>query len=160
MKTILLALLLLVSSSQATDQKTMSGKVISVADGDTMTILTGNNRKIKIRLQGIDAPEKSQAFGAKAKDYLNKLCYGKKVTVKKDKKDMYGRLLGIVYVDGENVNEEMVRRGLAWHYKHFSNDTRLEYLERLARKAKLNIWSQKNPVPPYEYRKNKKKKSK
>lgn len=159
MKSILLALFLLVSSSQTTDKNTMSGKVISVADGDTMTILTGNNRKIKIRLQGIDAPEKGQDFGNKAKDYLNKLCYGKKVTVKKGKKDMYGRLLTTVYVDGRNVNEEMVRRGLAWHYKHFSNDTRLEYLERMARKEKLNIWSKKNPVPPYEYRKIKKKKN-
>lgn len=156
MKKILFILLLLVSCNPPAEKETISGKVVSVADGDTMTILTTDNERIKIRLLGIDAPERGQDFGTKARQHLNELCYGKTVIVEKDGKDQYGRLLGVVYVEGINVNENMVRNGLAWYYRHFVNDPRLDSLEKLARSEKLNIWSMKNPTPPYEFRKNKK----
>lgn len=155
MKKILLILLFFVSCSMATKNDTISGKVISVADGDTMTILTADKKQLKIRLSGIDAPEKGQDFGTVARQQLNNLCYGKNVTVESKGEDQYGRVLGVVYVDGLNVNEYMVRNGLAWYYKHFVNDPRLDSLEQLARKEKVNIWSMKNPISPYEFRKSK-----
>ncbi|GHV42080.1 hypothetical protein FACS1894179_10740 [Bacteroidia bacterium] len=137
-----------------TEKGTISGKVVSVADGDTMTILTADKKQIKIRMLGIDAPERGQDFGTVARQQLNNLCYGKTVIVEKKDEDQYGRVLGVVYVDGMNVNEYMVRNGLAWYYRHFVNDPRLDSLELLARKEKVNIWSMKNPMPPYEFRKS------
>lgn len=154
MKKILIFLFLLASCSMTTENGAISGKVISVADGDTMTILTSGKKHIKIRLLGIDAPERGQDFGAVARQQLNNLCYGKTVTVENKGEDQYGRVLGVVYIDGMNVNEYMVRNGLAWYYKHFVNDPRLDSLEQLARKEKVNIWSRKNPMSPYEFRKS------
>lgn len=104
---------------------------------------------------GIDAPERGQDFGTVARQQLNNLCYGKTVTIENKGEDQYGRVLGIVYIDGMNVNEYMVRNGLAWYYRHFVNDPRLDSLEQLARKEKVNIWSMKNPISPYEFRKSK-----
>lgn len=154
MKKMLFILFLFVSCSMTTEKGTISGKVISVADGDTMTILTADKKQIKIRMLGIDAPERGQDFGTVARQQLNNLCYGKNVIVEKKDEDQYGRVLGVVYVDGMNVNEYMVRNGLAWYYRHFVNDPRLDSLELLARKEKVNIWSMKNPTPPYEFRKS------
>lgn len=155
MKKMLFILFLFVSCSMTTEKGTISGKVISVADGDTMTILTADKKQIKIRMLGIDAPERGQDFGTVARQQLNNLCYGKNVIVEKKDEDQYGRVLGVVYVDGMNVNEYMVRNGLAWYYRHFVNDPRLDSLELLARKEKVNIWRMKNPMPPYEFRKSK-----
>lgn len=134
------------------DSETITGEVVSVADGDTFTMKTYTNERIKIRLYGIDAPERGQDYGTKSREFLNDLCYGKTVEIKVMGIDQYDRTLGVVYVDGENVNEKMVREGLAWYYSHFVNDSRLDSLEQLARKEKLNIWSMKNPVPPYQFR--------
>lgn len=127
-----------------------------MTDGDTVTLLTQDNQQIKIRLEGIDAPERKQDYGTKATLYVRRLCEGKAVTVIKTGTDRYKRTLGILYVDNLNVNEYLVRQGLAWHYKQFNTSHRLDSLEKLARKEKLNIWSLPNPVPPWEYRKNKK----
>jgi endonuclease YncB( thermonuclease family) len=154
MKKMLFMLFLLASCSLTTEKEVISGKVISVADGDTMTILTADKKQIKIRMLGIDAPERGQDFGTVARQQLNNLCYGKTVTVENKGEDQYGRVLGVVYVDGMNVNEYMVRNGLAWYYRHFVNDPRLDSLELLARKDKVNIWSMKKPIPPYEFRKS------
>lgn len=158
MKKIFFILFLLVSCNPPAEKKdSITGKVVSVADGDTMTILTGGDNRIKIRLLGIDAPERGQDFGSKAREFLNDLCYGKTVTVEKNGEDQYGRLLGVVYIDGENVNEKMVRNGLAWYYRYFVDDPRLDSLEQLARSEKLNIWSMENPVSPHDFKRNKKK---
>ena len=154
MKKILFVLFLLVSCSMTTENGVISGKVISVADGDTMTILTAEKKQIKIRMLGVDAPERGQDFGTVSRQQLNNLCYGKTVTVENKGEDQYGRVLGVVYIDGMNVNEYMVRNGLAWYYRHFVTDSRLDSLEQLARKEKVNIWSMKNPMPPYEFRKS------
>ena len=106
-----------------------TGRVVRIADGDTLTILspaagtTGVSpvAQHKIRLYGIDAPEKSQAFGAASKHHLSSLVFGKDVRVKYKSRDKYGRILGTVYVDGKDVNLEMIRAGLAWHYKRFDS---------------------------------------
>jgi len=134
------------------------GEVVSVADGDTFTIKTITNERIKVRLYGIDAPERGQDFGSKSRQFLKDLCHGKEVVIHDKGTDQYGRLLGVVYVGDMNVNEELVGNGLAWYYSHFVDDPRLESLENEARKKKLNIWSMKNPISPYEYRKAKRNK--
>lgn len=154
MKKILFILLLFISCNPPAekDEEVLKGKVVSVADGDTVTILTENDEQIRIRLYGIDAPEKGQDFSNKSRQFLNDLCYGKIVSIEKKGIDQYERVLGIVYINELNLNKEMVRNGLAWYYDHYVKDADLEALEHAARKQKLNIWSMKNPTPPYEFR--------
>lgn len=147
---ILLNCLLLLDGSSI-----ITGRVIKVSDGDTITILTEDNKQIRIRLEGIDAPEKTQPYGNKAKQFVSDLCYNKEVKVKQTGTDRYIRILGIVYVHNINVNEELIFNGLAWHYKQYNKSTHLDSLESIARSKKLNIWSLKDPTPPWQYRKNK-----
>lgn len=135
----------------------LSGEVVKVADGDTFTIETATGERIKIRLFGIDAPERGQDFGTKSGQFLKDLCLKKLVTIDDKGKDQYGRTLGVAYLDGLNINEEMVRNGLAWYYNYSEDDPRLERLEREARRQQINIWSMKNPMSPHEYRKGKRK---
>lgn len=155
MKKILFILLLFISCNPPTEKndETLKGKVISVADGDTVTILADNDEQVRIRLYGIDAPEKGQDFANKSRQFLNDLCYGKTIKVDKKDVDQYNRILGIIYIGDLNINQEMVRNGLAWYYDHYVEDPNLEALEKAAQQQKLNIWSMKNPIPPYEYRK-------
>ena len=157
MKPLLLILLVCFLACQPPEEGILKGKIVSVADGDTVILLTDNDERVKIRLLGIDAPERGQDYGTKARQYLNDLCYQKQVIVHYTEKDQYDRILGVLYVGDMNVNEEMVRQGLAWYYSHFVTDHRLDSLEQLARKEKLNIWSMKNPVSPYEFRKKNRK---
>lgn len=156
MKKILFILLLFISCNPPAekDKEVLRGRVVSVADGDTVTILTDNDEQIRIRLYGIDAPEKGQDFSNKSRQFLHDLCYGKIVSIEKKGIDQYERVLGIVYINEFNLNKEMVRNGLAWYYDHYVKDADLEALEHAARKQKLNIWSMKNPTPPYEFRRN------
>jgi micrococcal nuclease len=137
--------------------KSITGKVVKVIDGDTITLLTSDNRQEKIRLDGIDAPEKKQDYGEKSRQYLASLVAGKNVLVEYKNKDRYGRILGTVYVESLNVNEEMVRKGLAWQYR-YNKDKNLAKLQAEAKAKKLNIWSVKNPVDPYGYRKSRRRK--
>jgi micrococcal nuclease len=129
----------------------ITGKVVGVADGDTITVLTGHTQ-IKIRLHGIDTPEKGQAFGNRAKQFISDLVFGKMVTVRPTDTDRYGRTIAWVFVDGLNVNEEIVRAGFAWHYKRYSKDTNLAQAESAARANKRGLWSDPNAIPPWEFR--------
>ena len=131
-----------------------AGKVVGVADGDTITVLYGK-KEYKIRFQHIDCPESSQAFGTKAKQVLSNKVFGKTVTVRWKEKDRYKRILGDVYVGQRWINVEMVNEGMAWHYKFFSKDASIGAIEAKARAAKRGIWSQPNPVPPWEFRRKK-----
>ncbi len=130
-----------------------SGKVVSVLDGDTIDVLY-NRRAKRIRLNGIDAPEKGQAFGQKAKQFVSEQAFGKEVTVRTFGLDKYGRTIGDVFLpDGRMLNEELVREGLAWWYRKYApSNVTLEKLEAEAREAKRNLWSHKKPVPPWVYR--------
>jgi endonuclease YncB( thermonuclease family) len=130
----------------------INGSVVSITDGDTITILK-ENQEYKIRLNGIDSPESSQAFGQKAKDYISLLIFSKNVDVNIVGKDVYNRYLGDVYVEGLYVNSEIIKAGYAWHYKEYSKDTNLAFLEEQARKKKVGLWQDNNPTPPWEYRK-------
>ena len=97
--------------------QSLVGKVVSVADGDTITILDGDRTQHKIRLSGIDAPERSQAFGRLSREHLASLVAGEKVAVETDKTDRFGRSVGKVLLHGRDINLTMVAAGLAWHYK-------------------------------------------
>jgi endonuclease YncB( thermonuclease family) len=109
-----LSALLLSASAQP---QTITGKVVGVSDSDTITVLDASNKQHKVRLLGIDAPEGNQDFGSRAKQSLSDLVFGKTVTVTSEAKDMYGRVLGDVTLDGRNINLEQVRRGFAWFYR-------------------------------------------
>lgn len=141
---------------------TLQGKVIGVADGDTMTLLDAQKKQHKIRLQGIDAPEKAQAFGNKSKQSLHEMVHGKEVMVDFQKKDKYGRTVGKVWVNNIDACLEQIKRGMAWHYKQYANEQSTEdrdtYLqaELTARTQSVGLWKDKSPTPPWEFRKQNK----
>ena len=129
-----------------------TGRVVGIADGDTISVMHGT-RAEKIRLNGIDCPEKRQAFGQRAKQFTSKLAFGKNVTVKTFGHDKYGRTIGdVILPDGSALNEELVKAGLAWWYEKYSKDIRLRDLQEEARQAKRGLWVYPDPVPPWEWR--------
>ena len=147
MKLLTLLLLLLFTSSTS-----FTGKVIKITDGDTIVVLIEGNKQVKIRLEGIDCPESNQDFGNRAKQAVSDLCFGKEVVIQKSGEDRYGRTLGYVFVGDVNVNKELLRQGLAWHYKQYNKDTELAALELEAQKKKIGLWSHLNPVAPWDFR--------
>ena len=132
----------------------INGKIVGVTDGDTVKLLTADLTEIKVRLEGIDCPEKNQAFGQKAKQYASDLCFGKQVKLQKTGEDRYGRTLGyIILPDGRNLNKEMLKAGYAWHYKKYNQSKELADLEEEATKAKRGLWADPNPMAPWDFRK-------
>ena len=105
----------------------LSGRVAKIADGDTLTVLDKSNRQHKIRLVGIDAPERGQPFGTVSRQNLADLVFGKTVAVEWHKQDRYQRVLGKVLLDGQDVNLKQIKAGLAWHYKQYDKDLRLAF---------------------------------
>ena len=145
--------------SEKLSNKTFSAKVIGISDGDTMEILY-KNVPTKIRLAHIDCPEKrgKQPFGNNAKIALSDLCCGRIVTVKGKKKDRYKRLIAVVINDrNQNVNQEMIKLGMAWHFTKYSKDPIYAKLEKEARKNRVGLWQDKNPIEPWLWREKKKK---
>jgi micrococcal nuclease len=133
---------------------TTKGKIVGVSDGDTVKLLTADFTEIKVRLEGIDCPEKNQAFGQKAKQFTSDLCFGKQVSFQKTGQDRYGRSLGyIILPDGRNLNKEILRAGFAWHYKKYNQSKELADLEKEAKAAKRGLWSDLNPMAPWDFRK-------
>lgn len=141
--------------------QSFSGKVISVQDGDTITVLRDGVPE-RIRLNGIDAPElgrgrfkPAQPFAQRAKQYAGTLAFGKTVQVQPHGRDRYGRMIAIIKLpDGRILNHEIVRAGLAWHFvKYAPNDDELRRLENAARAAKLGLWADQDAVAPWEWRK-------
>ena len=130
----------------------LMGRVVGVTDGDTLTVLATGNRQVKIRLAGIDAPEHDQPFGQRSRQSLSKLAFGPTATVAVQKTDEYGRTVGTVTVGGVNVEAEQVRRGLAWVYRHYTDDARLRALEAEAKAARRGLWADAQPMPPWEWR--------
>lgn len=144
-------LLLLLFSFSAFSQE-LKGKVISVKDGDTIELLV-DGKSIRIRLAAIDCPEKSQAFGMDAKKYTSDFCFGKEAIAKQKDIDKYGRIVAFVFVNGAELNKNLVINGFAWHYKKYSNDANLDEFEKKARINKLGLWAGENPLEPWEFRK-------
>lgn len=159
LKYFLLFVALAATHAHAADfPNTLNGKVISVADGDTLTILTAEKSKERIRLEGIDAPETKQAYSAKSKAALSKAAKGKQVRVRWKSRDKYGRILGHIYVDDEWLNLNQIEDGFAWHYKKYSKDKKLAAAETEARKESRGLWTERDPMPPWEFRKLQKRK--
>ena len=131
------------------------GKVVSVTDGDTIKVLS-NGIQVKVRLAAIDCPEKGQPWGKKAKQFTSHMILHKTVVVLPEGEDRYGRIIGWVFIEEINLNKALIRAGLAWHYRQYSDDSLLTALEMEARAAKKGLWSEPYPVPPWAWRKMKK----
>jgi len=135
----------------------LTGKIVDVADGDTATLLTSNNNQIRIRLNCIDAPEKSQDFGQRSKKSLINLIAGEYVKVKKHDVDRYGRTIGTIYLNGADINLTQVKKGLAWVYDKYCSDRKYYNAEKQAKEDKIGLWSQPNPIEPWNYRRGERK---
>lgn len=134
----------------------ITGKVVRIADGDTLTLLDTTNTQIRIRLFGIDCPENGQDFANVAKKFTSDLCFSKIITVDVKDIDRYGRTVGVVWIqDTINVNVELLKAGLAWHYKHFDKSEEFAKAESEAKAQKKGLWLEANTIPPWDYRKNK-----
>lgn len=147
----LIALLCLVVSVHA-HAESITGRVVGVADGDTLTVLDSSKGLTKIRLHQIDAPEKKQDFGQRSKQSLSDLVYGKQVRVEVFDTDHYGRTVGKVWVNGTDANLEQVKRGMAWVYEKYANDPAYFAAERTAKSGRVGLWNQPNPTPPWVFR--------
>ena len=135
------------------------GRVVKVSDGDTITVLDSSKTQHKIRLQGIDAPEKKQAFGNASRKFLAGLVANREVRVAWSKRDRYQRILGTVFVEGKDANLEMLKAGMAWHYKKYDSTPAYAQAESEARAAKRGLWQEKNPIEPEAFRKAKRAKN-
>lgn len=145
----------------------LQGRVVAVSDGDTIKLLDADHNQYKIRLMGIDAPEKAQAYGQKSKQHLSGLVFGRDVAVEWHKRDRYQRIIGKILVAQPDCSTcdktvdaglEQVRSGLAWWYRQYakeqSPEERLSYdaAEAEARNRQIGLWSDPDPVPPWDYR--------
>lgn len=136
----------------------LTGKVIGVLDGDTLDVLDASKATHRIRLTGIDAPEKAQPFGQRSKEHLSDVVFGKQVEVQAGKSDKYGRTVGKVVVQGVDANLEQVKAGFAWHYKQYAAEQSVSdralysSAEEKARIAHLGLWHDAKPMPPWEWR--------
>ena len=133
--------------------KELKGKVVGVTDGDTFTLLTESKEQKKIRLHGIDAPERKQEFGQVSKQKLSDLIFGKEVIVQQMNIDRYKRIIGIVHIRNLCVNEEMLKSGLACHFKKYDKNPEWAVMEDDAKMSKKGLWVQDEPVNPWDYRK-------
>ncbi|WP_392551251.1 thermonuclease family protein [Orbus wheelerorum] len=147
----LLVLIMFLSTSAFAD---FSAKVINIIDGDTIDVLTYNNKRIRIRLVDIDAPERGQPFVNESKQFLSSLITKKVVLIKEQGQDIYNRMLGTIYYKKQNINELMVLNGYAWAYRYrnkASNKTMI-MLETKAKQNHLGLWQEDNPVAPWEFK--------
>jgi endonuclease YncB( thermonuclease family) len=135
----------------------LEGKVVGVTDGDTVTVLV-DRREVKVRVAGIDAPEKKQAFGQRSKEHLSDCAFGKAVLIEWSKTDRYGRTIGKVLADDVDCGLRQVQDGLAWHYKAYAKEQtvtdRAAYTqaESQAMALKAGLWSDPHPIPPWDFR--------
>ena len=157
-------LLLLACSVQA---ETLTGRVVGIADGDTIAVLDANRQQHKIRLQGIDAPEKAQPFGQRSKESLSRMVFGKDVRVEYWKRDKYKRIVGMVWVQPEScptcpmtldAGHAQITLGMAWWYRKYANEQTpqdrgaYEFSEQEARAKRIGLWRDPDPVPPWDWR--------
>lgn len=142
------------SMTAAQEAKADVYKVVGIKDGDTIVVLMDGKEQV-IRLAHIDCPEKKQPFGTKAKQFASDLCFGHYVSLSHNRTfDRNKRLIAeIILTDGTNVNKELVKNGLAWHFKKYSDDNAYHELEQIARSEKVGIWSEPNPIAPWDWRK-------
>ena len=164
LRSLLVLSVLLVSAAHA---DTLTGRVVGVADGDTITVLDANSQQHKIRLGGIDAPEKVQPFGQRSKENLSRLVFNKEVRVDWTKRDRYQRIVGKVWVQPADcptcpmtldAGQAQLAAGMAWWYRKYGKEQspedrgRYEFEEQEARARHFGLWRDADPVPPWEWR--------
>jgi endonuclease YncB( thermonuclease family) len=149
-----LTLALVLAAAAALPAGEFAGQVVGVQDGDTLTVREEGGQALRIRLWGIDAPERGQAFSNVAKKHLSDLAFGKRVRVLARTQDRYGRTVAVIMLpDGRNVNEAMVKDGYAWWFRKYAPyDSTLEKLEREAKESGRGLWADPHAVPPWEFR--------
>lgn len=158
MPTLIVVLALLLCLALPAYADLLTGKVVRVADGDTVTILDASNQQHKIRLMGIDAPERKQAYGQRSKQSLSEMVAGKTVSVDWNKRDRYKRIVGKILLDGRDVNLEQVKRGMAWHFKAYEREQDVEdrsayaQAEYQAQRGKVGLWADAKALAPWEFR--------
>jgi endonuclease YncB( thermonuclease family) len=137
----------------------IEGKVVGVADGDTVTVLDQDNRQYKLRLAYIDSPEKAMPFGQAAKKSLSDLVYGSQISAAIDDVDRYGRGVARISKNEQDINLQQVKAGMAWHYTHYTKtQSRSDYAQyqaaqKAARSGQIGLWQDQNPTPPWDWRK-------
>jgi len=145
--------------NQAWAGDTITGKVVSISDGDTITVLDSSKTQHKIRLYGVDCPESHQDFGQKAKQFTSNMVFGQTVSVKSMDTDRYGRTVGLVNIGSKSLNEELVKNGMAWFYGQYckvSFCSQWNQYQEDARSRNTGLWSMPNPIPPWEFRRSNK----
>jgi endonuclease YncB( thermonuclease family) len=154
----LIALIMTALSVPAQQRQTITGKVVAIADGDTMTVLDSEKRQYEVRIDGIDAPETEQAFGDRAKKSLYDLVFGKTVTVISSKADRRGRLIGKVMFRDKDIGLKQIERGMAWYFRKYATGLSredaqaYELAEAGARVKERGLWASPGPIPPWELR--------
>ena len=161
------AIIILCSLAFSANAETLTGYVVGVSDGDTITVLDAQKRQYKIRLQGIDAPEKAQPFGQRSKENLSRLVFNKDVRVEWDKRDRYKRIVGKVWVQPSSCatcpmtldsGHAQITVGLAWWYRKYANEQpaqdrgAYEFSEQEAKARRVGLWLDADPIPPWEWR--------
>ncbi len=130
-----------------------TGKVVGIIDGDTYDVLLNGNETVRIRMEGIDAPEKGMPFYKKAKNHLSILCFDKVVRLEVRETDSHGRKIAFSYLeDGTELSHEMIKAGFAWHFKKYNNNSELAQLEINASEARIGLWVDESPMPPWQNR--------
>ncbi len=156
----ILLFLAILSLGRLCHAEVLHGLVVAVADGDTITVLDNLKQQHKIRLMGIDAPEKKQAYGQRSKESLSDLVYMKYVDVTWSKHDRYGRMVGQVRLEGKDICLEQIKRGMAWHYKQYQREqvegdrSLYSASESTARELKIGLWHDETPIEPSSFRRN------
>lgn len=151
MKT-LVSLVLLCAYPLASAQDVITGFVVGISDGDTIKVLTSEKKQLRVRLAEIDAPESAQAFGSRSKQSLSDLCYRATATLLVQDVDRYGRLVAAVECGGASAQEHQLVNGMAWVYDRYVKDRSLYAIQRNAQQEGRGLWSDHNPTPPWEFR--------
>lgn len=153
---IFLTALLVAFSALSVNQRQIDCYVVSVSDGDSITCLWENYKQLKVRLQEIDAPEKSQAFGNRARQALAQLVHKQQVRLQISGYDRYQRILATVYVQNQNINLKMVQLGMAWAYEQYMQDPIYLQAQQVAQRQKIGLWQDPHAIPPSEFRRQNK----
>lgn len=157
----ILSVLMSISSLSFAQNNSFYGLVVGVSDGDTVKILDQNKQEIRVRLLGIDAPESKQDFGQVSKKTLSDMIYKQNVEVKFNKKDQYGRVIGKIVFNNQDINLIMVQKGMAWHYAQFAREQPPEdrnlyaQTQQQAQSQRIGLWNHPNPVAPWDFRRKK-----
>ena len=155
MKKVIFIFFFLITLSNTFSQTTLTAKVVGIKDGDTVVVLDSLNNQTTLRLAEVDTPEKSQPFGTKAKQFTSDQIYLKIIKYVVTDTDRYGRSIAMIYYDEDNkyLSAEIIKAGMGWHYKRYSSSKELALLEDNAKKNKIGLWIDTNPIAPWDFRK-------